>query len=113
MVGRGEMEGPASGIKDLLGTWGGEALYWFADQANVAQLRSIGTPTVVVVRLQLSSATFRAFPSLGKILVAQAMGLTDSCGEVHYFADVPGSDILTIWNPSDREYARFPGLPRS
>lgn len=100
------------GVHSLLSLWGGEAVYWA--HADDADPPSMGTPTIVVARLLVDpSVPVSFFPSLPAIFVARELELPGLYADVIYGGDVPGLDILDLWQPGSREYARHSGLPQA
>jgi hypothetical protein len=96
----------------LLGLWGGEAIYWgHADGADAPRL---GTPTIVVARIDasLSGDILRVFPGLAHLFVATWLGVRERNCDVHLRAAVAGEDILDLWQPGHPDYDRHLGLPR-
>ncbi|MCC6497896.1 MAG: hypothetical protein IT193_16715 [Propionibacteriaceae bacterium] len=101
-----------SGVRPLLSTWGGEAIYWRAAPEARVRLAELGRPSIVVVDLPLLGVSFHAFPGLGPVFAGHLAGLAMAWGDVHYFADVPGSAVADIWQPGSSTYDRYPMLPR-
>jgi hypothetical protein len=103
------------GVEPLLGTWGGEGIYWCIGGSAQHSLRQIGSPSIVVVDLPFDPARTRTFPSLSQVFRAQLSDDPDSDGyrhaDVRYVADVRPSAVVDIWQPGMREYDRFDGLP--
>ncbi|MGB4779780.1 hypothetical protein [Microbacterium sp.] len=98
------------GFDRLLGTWGGEGIYWDADSPI-----HIGRPTILVVDLAYDAIPdgFRA--SLTNALRARMLNAPESelsqVAEGYVTSDVPASAIVDIWQPGMAGYDRFDGLP--
>ncbi|WOQ17582.1 hypothetical protein [Raineyella sp. W15-4] len=111
VVGLSSFSEDVNGIRPLLSTWGGEAIYWGASEVDRPKLSAVGTPSIVVVSLSLERARFFAFPQLIQVFVAHLARLEGHRGEIHYLSDVPRHAIQEIWQPGDSEYDRFSSLP--
>lgn len=101
------------GVRPLLSTWGGEALYWHANGETLARLRSLGAPSVVVLDLPLTAASWRMSNEFGSALAGHLAGLLQCTADVFYYASVPASAVVSIWQPGAPDYDRFPDLPRA
>lgn len=99
------------GVSRLLSCWGGEAIYWHANGDTLTMLKSLGSPSIVVLDLPLTAAPWLMFPGLGKSLAGHLGGLLSCGADVIYKADVPASAIVGIWQPGAPEYDRFTNLP--
>ena len=112
VLGRAVFEEDAGGCNALLRSWGGEAIRGGPD--DVPALASIGTPSIVVVGLDLTRPHNEpyAWPSLGSLFVGSLLGLARRYSELHYPDAVAGSDVLTIWQPGHAEYDVHAQLPR-
>lgn len=118
LLSRTVFDDDVSGLEPLLGTWGGEVIYFpmrLEDEYR-DHLSSMGKPSIVVADLDLSSRPFDAdhfiSPSLGDCLVGGRLGLEEPGSEIQYMAPVPPSQIVSIWQPGDAEYDRHRRLPR-
>lgn len=87
-----------SGLRPFLGGWGGEATNGGPGPDEDPVLRALGLPAIVATRLGLTSSKPKAYvgPSLAKVFVGRALGLSDAFGSVHFHADIPGEDILAV-----------------
>jgi len=103
----------AHGLDRLLTLWGGEATYWHADAPLMARLRSIGTPSIVVLDLDLADDTrTRVGWSLANLLVGHLAGLDERGGSFRRDGSIPGGAVVGLWHPGSTEYDRFPDLPQ-
>ncbi|WP_433456563.1 hypothetical protein ACQPXS_47225 (plasmid) [Streptomyces sp. CA-142005] len=106
------------GVRRFFSFWGGEAIYWRYHETHpelAAVLSTIGRPALVTALLDLSDPTadHRIFPSLLHAFVGKALGYAPADAEVFYRASVPGNHVENIAFPGQRDYDRFPLLPRS
>ncbi|MDB5963496.1 MAG: hypothetical protein JWP59_4790 [Massilia sp.] len=102
------------GVWPLLTSWGGEAIYFHASPEGAARLRSaLGSPSIVVLDLQLDIADWDMFPGLETVLGAHLAGLSGLGADMFYRADVSASAVVDIWQPGCSDYDRFPDLPRA
>jgi hypothetical protein len=102
----------ARGVRDLLGTWGGEALY-AASREPRDRLMRLGEPTIVVAHVDLMAAgDHRTYPHLQKVLCGARLGLSDTWADVMYRSAIPPGQILDVCQPGDAGYDRFARLPR-
>ncbi|MDN5724769.1 MAG: hypothetical protein L0G99_02400 [Propionibacteriales bacterium] len=68
-------------------------------------------PSIVVIDLPLSdNVSFHMFPSLGLTMVEHIAHLEKRGADVHYFADIPKSAIIDVWQPGSTDYTTFPAL---
>lgn len=117
VVGRDPFDTDVHGVAPLLGIWGGEAIYWAHDRTPTENvLRDIGTPSIVVIDLDLGATAVGArrhlfFPELEKAFVGKVLGLEGAASSAHYFAAVGPERVVDIWRPGDDEYDRHPTLP--
>lgn len=116
VVGRNGFNHDISGVWPLLNTWGGEAIYWAHDRKpSEIYLRQLGTPSIVVISLDLEqpSADRRHsfFPDLEKAFVGRVLNLDGVGSSAHYRAPVSPEHVLDIWQPGSDEYDRHRELP--
>lgn len=112
VIGRSTLDEHHSGCAPLLDHWGGEAIR--GGPADSPALAGVGTATIVVARLNLTSSWRRSvtFPSLAKIFVGTLLGTEDRGADVFYRDPVPPQDVVDIWQPGHPEYDRHAQLPR-
>lgn len=113
VLGRGVFDKHAAGGCDsLLRYWGGEAIR--GGPSKAPELEAVGSPAVVVARLDLSRPHNDPYvwPGLATLFVGTLLGLDDRFAEVHYPQAVKGRDIDAIWQPGHPEYDRHDELPR-
>jgi hypothetical protein len=108
VAGRNALDRHADGLSPLLGGWGGEAMNGWARPDQNPILSSIGCPAIIAASIDVNSGdhTAMVFPGLAKAFVGVALGLADAGCEIHLFTDVPGSDVVDIWQPGHPEYDR-------
>lgn len=101
------------GVVSLLGTWGGEAIYFGAEDREL-ELTRLGCPAVVVAAIDLSSSwrVTTTFPWLANMFVGTLLGLEKRHADVLLPRPVPSDDIIAVWQPGDAEYDRHTDLPR-
>ena len=102
------------GCLPLLSTWGGEGIYRSSVAFRIKEkLGRLGSPAVVVARLQLGGDGPRPlmFPSLHKVFVGALLGLADTGADVFYRAPVPPENIEFVLQPSTDAYSRLGDLP--
>lgn len=97
------------GCEPLLATWGGEGIYAASGTQGLrARLLSIGTPTVIQVRIDLfSGGEHLFFSALHKTFVGVALGLDNAESDVFYRAAVPSEDIERFIQAGDAEFEAF------
>jgi len=111
VLGRTPFDDAAYGAAPRLEIWGGEGIYRAWDfTPTEEELKRIGRPAMVVCRIDVSDAERAWAYCLALPFVARLRGEKPDC-EVHYMADVPGEDVLAIWQPGDPEYDRHDDLP--
>jgi hypothetical protein len=102
-----------SGVRDLLGYWGGEALYRNHDRdAEIGPiLRALGKPCIVEIAVRHSA--IRTYGSLGMNIVRTfelVHGLKDEnppdC-EGHTRQVIPPEQVLRIMTPADGDFAEI------
>jgi hypothetical protein len=100
-------------VWDLLSLWGGEAVYQSAAGDELG-LR-IGRPSIVVADLDLTLNAAARFvtPGLVHLFVGHVLRLQRPGAEIYYGGPVPGRNIAAIWQPGQRAYDRFKGLPEA
>lgn len=100
------------GVRELLGTWGGEAQYAASVEPR-DRLTRLGRPTLVVVHVNLTTAgDHRTYPHVQKVLCGARLGLSDPWADVMYRSAIPPGQILDVWQPGDAGYDKFARLPR-
>lgn len=80
-----------SGLRPLLGTWGGEGIYYSMRGIPMeAFLRRLGRPTIVVASVPVlpSEASQPSFPDLARVLVGAVRGLRVEA-ELHHPEPIP------------------------
>ncbi len=110
-----DLEDEASGVDDLLSTWGGEAIYWNVIDAELGpRLKGLGIPTLVVAGLDLSVSEVNdsIFPGVAHVFVGRLLDLKKCDADVLLHRPVPPEHILDFWQPGSPEYDRFSELPR-
>ena len=103
-----------SGLHTFLSTLGGEDL-----NKNVISrpmrlgLRALGTPSVVVVSIDLSRPRREVgcYWDLRKVFVGTDLGLHDSGADIFYGRDIPADQVERVLQPGNPEYNLFAGLP--
>lgn len=103
----------ADGVWPLLSWWGGEAIYVHASKEGREHLRTLGTPSIVVLDLSLGGVTWEVWPGLAQILAGTLADLPEGGGDILYEASVPAPAVTAVWHPGVSEYDRFPALPRT
>jgi hypothetical protein len=112
IVGRSVFDDDADGCDSLLRDWGGESIR--GGPAEAPALETIGTPSIVVARLNLTRRHNDpySYPPLAKVFVGTLLGLERRFAELHYRDPVAASEIDDIWQPGDPDYDRHQRLPR-
>lgn len=101
------------GVKPLLGTWGGEALYRSSGSSQTSpDLKKLGIPTVVAALLDLTApGKHLFFPSLHKVFTGALLGLRGQGADVFYRSPVPPDCIEAIHQPGSPPYKNLGNLP--
>jgi hypothetical protein len=111
VLGRGTLDEHARGVSPFLETWGGEGIYFAWDRTDTEEeLKRLGRPAIVVVRLDVTDGERAWCYSLGRPFVERLVGVEPGA-ELFYKDDVPAEDLLAIWQPGDPEYDRHRDLP--
>lgn len=78
------LEEDAGAVSELLGTWGGEGIFFAGDARDHAQLlRTLGEPAVVQVALPPACVSrSRFFPAIENVLLGRMRGLPGAYGDV-------------------------------
>lgn len=112
VVSRAHFDSSPDSCAPLLSRWGGEGIYWAAEE-QAARLAALGRPSIVVADLNFDvPGKHLMFPTLLSVLREAAAG-KDRSADVFYRAPVPPECIVAIWQPGDAEYDAHPRLPRS
>lgn len=114
VIGRGIFDDPEHGwgLHPFLGGWGGEAMHGGPGPDSDTLLQRLGHPAIVAAVLDIAAADARVFPSLARVFVGRALGLQDAFAAIHLLEDLPGENILGIWQPGHPEYDAHRELPR-
>ena len=99
-----------NGLNLQLCTWGGEAIYSGAEDLK-PQLSRIGTPTVVVLDLQLTRREFKTWGPVMALFAGLVTGEEPRVAEIHVLDAVAASEIVAIWQPGMPQYDSLTGLP--
>jgi hypothetical protein len=99
-LGSSNFDDPSS-IENLLGAWGGEAVYRNNSEAfHGGDSMAFGTPTVVVAAVDLSADPApKCFPEACNVFLGRLRGLEQACADVFLRRAVPPEDILEVWQP--------------
>jgi len=91
------------GVRPLLGTWGGEGIYWNHEHDQVgAKLRALGEPMIVSFTSNPEVDT-TWYPDIEKSLVAASLGLADLGADIPIEHSIEPVDIVTIVPATYRE----------
>ncbi|WP_236551760.1 hypothetical protein [Aeromicrobium sp. 9AM] len=91
------------GLDLLLDTWGGEGVFKGAKDLEKL-LTSIGTPSIVVLDLQLTGREFRSWGPVMALFSALLAGDEVWDAEIHVLDSVAPSEVVEIWQPGMREF---------
>lgn len=83
-------------VERLIGTWGGEGIY-FATGAKpyLSLLRALGRPTAVVARVSpVGRSALRFWPPVEQLMLGRFRNLPDSFGDVFSREAIPAGDIV-------------------
>jgi hypothetical protein len=111
VLGRNIFDQPNNGALPLLSAWGGEGLN--GGPLDPTEHPVLGTPTIVVARIDLSVShkISPCWPELGKVFVASLLGLEDRSADVFVRSSVSPGDVLDAWQPGHPEYDKHVSLP--
>lgn len=107
-LGRGVFDHDPAAVTPLLAIWGGEAIRGGPGAPDA--LRGLGTPTIVVAQLDLSSREYSSCPWLAEVF-ADALEGHSARADLHWRRDIEAESIIGIWQPGDSEYDRHAKLP--
>ncbi len=97
-----------------MATWGGEVIYFGSDISPEleSRLRQLGSPSIIVAAIDVSEQgrVFLASPGILHSFVGKSLGLVPYDCDIFYRAAVPGTQILNIWQPGDKDFDRHPDL---
>jgi hypothetical protein len=107
----------AYSVENLLGIWGGEAIYSHVGREWEGRLRTLGRPAVIAVDLDLTQPpqgekTHYITPGVLACFIGLELGLKDPGLEIHFRGDIPATQVADIWTPGHPEYDRHRDLPR-
>jgi hypothetical protein len=107
----------AHSVKDLLGIWGGEAIYSHVGTEWEPLLKKLGRPAVVAVDLDVNQPPqgkkkHYVAPSVLAGFISVELGFEDPGFEIHFMGDIPATHVADIWTPGHPEYDRHRDLPR-
>ncbi len=94
------------GLAPFYGGWGGEAMNGYPNPHENPILNKIGSPAVVVVRLDMADVLQHDYvaPGIREALVGAVLGLEDPWCEIHHGQDIPGRDVLAIRQPGNSRF---------
>ncbi|MCW2750150.1 MAG: hypothetical protein JWR83_1260 [Aeromicrobium sp.] len=101
-----------AGVWPLITTWGGEGIYMSSAGARLRPvLKTIGTPAVVMLGLDLSApGRHLVFPGVLHCFIGKSLGLRNRGADVHFRGSVPSEQIIDIWTPGHPMFDRYPEL---
>lgn len=103
------------GVWPLLTTWGGEGIYMARGGASLrdALLEGIGTPTIVVVEVDLGPdpSIHGIYPDLWKLFVTRMLGREPLSADLLCKAPVPPDGVIDFWQPGHPSYDIHERLP--
>jgi len=107
----------ARAVEDLLGIWGGEAIYSHVGNEWRPRLKKLGRPAVIAVDLDVNQPPQGANEhyidtSVLAGFISVELGLEDPGFEIHFMGDIPATQVADIWTPGHPEYQRHRGLPQ-
>jgi hypothetical protein len=107
----------AHSVEDLLGIWGGEAIYSHVGSEWEKRLRTLGTPAIIAVDVDVTQPPQGAeehyiHPDVLAFFIGLELELEEPNLEIHFQGDIPAGQVAAIWTPEHPEYDRHPGLPR-
>ncbi len=116
ILGRRTFDHSPHGVGPLMSEWGGELITMSRGGAVLRpRLRRLGTPAIVVVRVELSESwrIHSCFPSLHKLFVGRLLELQELGADVFLRRPVPSKDVLDIWQPGHPDFDLHPHIPRN
>jgi hypothetical protein len=107
----------AYSVENLLGIWGGEAIYSHVGTEWETRLRQLGRPAVIAVDVDVTQKPngekkHYIQPGVLAFFIGLELGLEDPGLEIHFRGDIPAAQVAGIWTPGDPEYDRHRDLPR-
>lgn len=110
-------EDEAEAVKDLLGIWGGEAIYSHVGTEWEPRLRRLGRPAIIAVDLDVNqppqgAQEHHVAPGVLAGFIGVELGLEDPGFDIHFMGDIPATQVADIWTPGHPEYERHRDLPR-
>lgn len=94
------------GLAPFYGGWGGEAMNGYPNPHENPILNQIGSPAVVAVHLDMADVLQNDYVLSGirEALVGIALALEDPWCEIHHGRDIPGGNVVEIWQPGDSRF---------
>ena len=103
---RQELLRDSHSVLPLLSHWGGEAVYKSSAAALLApKLKTMGSPAIVQLRISINreAAESNFYPSLHKVFIGSALGLSNYDADVFYRASIPSAQIDAVISSSESE----------
>ena len=107
----------APSVEDLLGIWGGEAIYSHVGTEWKDRLSTLGTPAIIAVDVDVTQPPQGAkqhyiHPNVLAFFIGLELELEEPNLEIHFRGDIPAAQVADIWTPGHPEYDHHRGLPR-
>lgn len=101
------------GLWRLFEHWGGELVYFDQPAPEMLRLRDMGTPSIVVIDLQLAEPpSWSWHPPIERLLVGAILELGEVRGEINQ--RVHGTwPVAAVWQPGHPEYDLQEWLPKA
>jgi hypothetical protein len=115
-VSKSPLDKQVHAVRPPLTTWGGEGIYMGHGAYSLREtLRGMGTPTIVVVDVDLGPdpQVHGIYPDLWKLFVARLLGHEPLSSDLLYKTSVPPGGVVDFWGPGHPEYDAHKRLPRS
>ena len=109
---RSSMDRRFSGVWPLVRTWGGEGIYMSRTGSDLRPvLERLGSPSIVVVGIDLSTASLehRVYPGVLHCFVRRELDWPGG-SDVRYRGSIPAAQVLDIWQPGNPEFDRHAEL---
>lgn len=109
-LGTQPLQSGGHGLKHLLAEWGGEGIYGEVSKSVAPELKTMGSPALVVCNVDLA-AEVRAYSAQPFLWTMFRRQLGDR--ERDWVSTLAYREPVTVdavWQPGDHEYDRWPGL---
>lgn len=110
---RQELLRDSHSVLPLLSHWGGEAVYKSSAATLLSpKLKTMGSPAIIPLRISVSRNAAKSvfYPSLHKVFIGSALGLSNYDADVFYHASIPAAQIDGVISSNGSEDCELAAL---